>query len=379
MNDRFQEGMAEATRLTRTGRLAEATALIRRVLGGMEETAPSPHAAPAGRLKGPGIIDADYVTVGEEQAPQKAEPPRRRAGLGETLRDLAARASHVAKHRPARPAGPTEEIPPGASFAMETYADASGSRRYRLYVPAKRPEGALPLVVMLHGCTQTPEDFAAGTGMNRLAEEMGFLVAYPEQPAGANPNRCWNWFEPAHQRRGAGEPGLIAGIVGQVTRGHPVDPARVFVAGLSAGGAAAAVLGDAYPDLVRAVGVHSGLPAGAARDLPGAFAAMRQGGTGTALRVPAIVFHGDQDTTVSPRNGEALLRGAGPARTETGTAGGRTYTRAVHTDRTGRVRAERWTVHGAGHAWSGGSRAGSYADPSGPDASREMMRFFLAL
>ncbi|HYC05645.1 MAG TPA: PHB depolymerase family esterase [Azospirillaceae bacterium] len=379
MNDRFNEGMAEATRLTRAGKLAEATALIRRLMGG-DGAAPRPTGARPPALHDPRIIDADYVTVGVEPAaePEAAEAPRRRSGLGDTLREMAAKARAAQQAHTARAPAPVE-VPPGASFDLKSFSDAAGSRRYRLYVPSIRREESLPLVVMLHGCTQTPEDFAAGTGMNRLAEELGFLVAYPEQPRTANQNGCWNWFEAAHQRPGAGEPGLIAGIARQIMRDHRVDPARVFVAGLSAGGAMAAVLGNAHPELFRAVGVHSGLPAGAARDLPGAFAAMRQGGEGAAMRVPAIVFHGDRDGTVSPRNADALLRDAGRGRAEKGNAGGRSYTRHVHTDGTGRVRAEGWRIHGAGHAWSGGSAAGSYADPSGPDASREMLRFFLAV
>lgn len=393
MTDRFRSGMAEATRLTRAGRPGEATALIRRLLAGRTE-ARAADPAPAD----PAVIEGEYVTLGEtppeRPAPRPADhsaprpaghsaprpagrPSGVRPGLGETLRGLRGRKAR-------QPAPPP---PDGASFETASYAGAAGTRAYRLYVPAARSGGPFPLVVMLHGCTQSPDDFAAGTGMNALAEEHGCLVAYPEQPASANANRCWNWFEPGHQERGRGEPSLIAGIVRQVMRDHRVDPGRVYVAGLSAGGALAAVVAAAYPDLFAAAGVHSGLPAGAARDLPSAFAAMRQGAAGdpAARGVPTIVFHGDRDPTVHPRNGDsvaarAIASAAGLRSTvERGRVpGGHAYSRAVHADPSGRVLCEQWTIHGAGHAWAGGSPSGSCTDPRGPDATREMLRFFLS-
>jgi len=245
----------------------------------------------------------------------------------------------------------------------------------------------VPLVVMLHGCTQSPDDFAAGTQMNELAEEQTFLVAYPAQAQSANVSKCWNWFNAGDQQRDRGEPSLIAGITRQIMRDFSVEPGRIYVAGLSAGGAAAAIMGSAYPDLYAAVGVHSGLACGAARDMPSAFAAMRQGGTlhhsGTNQLVPTIVFHGDRDTTVNPVNGDQVIaqsKASSDLRTTVSrgqSPGGVGYTRTVGCDDSGHPMLEHWVLHGAGHAWSGGSATGSYTEPHGPEASREMMRFFL--
>jgi poly(hydroxyalkanoate) depolymerase family esterase len=289
-----------------------------------------------------------------------------------------------------RPRTPPATPDAPGQFIEGVFSNDAGSRRYRLYVPARAASGPRPLVVMLHGCQQSAADFAAGTAMNRLAEEHGCLVLYPDQERGANSSNCWNWFDAAHQKRGHGEPALLAGMTGQVAREHGADPRRVYVAGLSAGGAMAAVLGAAYPDVYAAVGVHSGLPVGAARDLMSGLHAMKGSGKGgrhapLRRRVPLIVFHGDQDAVVHPSNGAALYRqftGADAALREieeSGAAGaGRGHTRTTALDGDGRVVAEHWVVHGAGHAWAGGDPAGSYTDAMGPDASAEMLRFFLA-
>jgi poly(hydroxyalkanoate) depolymerase family esterase len=256
---------------------------------------------------------------------------------------------------------------------------------------------------MLHGCTQNPDDFATGTHMNALAEEHIFLVAYPAQAQNANMSGCWNWFQAADQKRGQGEPSIIAGITCEVVGEYHIDPSQVYVAGMSAGGAMAAIMGVTYPDLYAAVGVHSGLAPGAAQDLSSAFTAMQRGGAGTvhqdttigetARSVPVIVFHGDRDTTVHPQNADHLLaryradnpvdgreakgKPAAPVTVTQGQVpGGYAYTCATRQDADGRAMMEQWTIHGLGHAWSGGSRAGSYTDPKGPDASAEMLRFF---
>ena len=243
---------------------------------------------------------------------------------------------------------------------------------------------------MLHGGTQDAVTFAAATGMNDLAEDQTFLVAYPEQARSANAGRYWNWFAPGHQRRAAGEPSLIAGITRHITERYGADASRVYVAGFSAGGAMAAVMAAAYPDLYAAVGVHSGLPYAAAGDLASAFTAMRQGPSHSARPsahpLPLIVFHGDRDTTVTPANAAALIDhvlpegspGAVPTAVTTGgqVPGGHAYTRTCYQDPAGATLAERWTIHQAGHAWSGGVPHGSYTDPQGPNASAEFIRFF---
>jgi len=248
---------------------------------------------------------------------------------------------------------------------------------------------------MLHGCKQTPDDFANGTRMNELADERQFFALYPEQTHAANHSRCWNWFKRSDQSRDQGEPAILAGMTREIMLRYRIDPIRVYVAGLSAGGAMAAVMGAAYPELYAAVGVHSGLACASAYDLPSAFAAMRgattatsgrtRDSTTTAVAIPTIVFHGDRDKTVHPRNGEQVVSQSvqqnGPSRVDASAEHGavprgHTYTRTVHRDSAGRVVVEHWLVHGGGHAWFGGNSRGSYTDPKGPDAAREMIRFF---
>jgi poly(hydroxyalkanoate) depolymerase family esterase len=277
--------------------------------------------------------------------------------------------------------------PRAGKFIASSFANAAGTRTYKLYVPSGYRGAPLPLVVMLHGCTQSPDDFAAGTRMNEAAEKHSFLVAYPAQASSANCSRCWNWFMPADQARGAGEPSIVAGLTRKIMVDYAIDPNRVYVAGLSAGAAAAAVLGATYPDLFAAVGIHSGLPTGVARDVGSALTAMRRGSKSGLRRpgqfVPTIVFHGDGDATVHPSNGAAIVAQTAHAglraALQTGrVSGGRAYSRTTYSDATGAMRLENWVVHGAPHAWSGGSRSGSFTDPLGPDATSEMIRFFFS-
>jgi poly(hydroxyalkanoate) depolymerase family esterase len=262
-------------------------------------------------------------------------------------------------------------------FIRRTYANAAGSRAYKIYLPAGYRGQALPLVVMLHGCKQTPDDFADGTRMNKLADELAFVVVYPAQAWSANYSRCWNWFRSRDQRRDDGEPSLIAGITRQVMARYKVDARRVYIAGLSAGGAMAAVMAATYPDLYAAAGIHSGLPYASARDAVSGIAAMRGQRPDSASllpTVPTIVFHGDSDTTVRHRNDDYAIDGV-KQKSETGEAGGRAYTRTIY--RGAKAAVEHWLVHGAGHAWSGGDASAPYADAKGPNATREMLRFFL--
>jgi len=268
----------------------------------------------------------------------------------------------------------------------------AGSRHYKLYVPSCYEGQPMPLLVMLHGCQQDPDDFAVGTQMNAVAEERGCLVLYPAQTPDANHTRCWNWFSALDQERGQGEPAIIAAMARDVMARYPVRQSQVYIAGLSAGGAMAVIAGTLYPDLFAAVGVHSGLPFAAARDLPSALLAMRVGAARAQAALtagqPVIVFHGDQDRTVHPANGEAVLEQglrshplgeqANPATLAGKVPDGHAFTLKAHWLEDGSPLGEHWVIHGAGHAWSGGSAAGSYTDPRGPDASREMMRFFSA-
>ena len=388
--------LGEATRLTRAGRLhALQHALTRR----STTRSRADH----------DVVDATVVA----EHPSTPTLERRAPLTGPALRERPGEPA-LREHRgePAFPGGRGERLaeapqprPPGAppdtgSFQTHIYQGRTGTRQYKLFVPPGRSDETLGLIVMLHGCTQNPDDFAAGTRMNEIAAERGFLVLYPAQAPRSNHSKCWNWFQPGDQRRGAGEPELLASLTRHIVQTHPVDPARVYVAGLSAGGAMADILGREYPDVFAAVGVHSGLPQGAAHDVASAFAAMRHG-PGAAARMsaglaggappaanangtPIIVFHGDADDTVHPSNGSqvigASLGDAAELTTERAAAGDRRITRTVHR-RPGAAPdepslGEHWLIHGAGHAWSGGDPTASYADARGPDASREMVRFF---
>jgi len=389
--------MRSAVQLTRNQHVVEATRLIRRALSGHQPPLPGKSIP---REMPPLVVAGTDADLAPREPAGRAAAPHQRRPLGTVLEFL---------HRPAAPAPGLGSLSPpilrereplyapeGATYLGRTYTCAAGTRDYRLYVPAAAGKRVRALVVMLHGCTQTPDDFAAGTGMNALAEEHGFVVAYPWQPTSANHSGCWNWFKPEDQARERGEPAILAGLTQTLVRDYDIDAAQVFVCGLSAGGAMAAILAATYPDLFRAAGIHSGLAHGAASDLVSAFAAMR--GTPVPL-TPAqerpasraktatrtIVFHGTSDQTVHPSNGDAIfaaarmrLNGAAEMQHHGRSSGGLAYTRKVVTDGRGRPQLEHWTIDGLGHAWSGGRPDGSYTDLLGPDASREMVRFFLA-
>jgi poly(hydroxyalkanoate) depolymerase family esterase len=388
-----QDTFREATRLTHAGQLAEATALLQRMLRG--EGAPDATSRNPGRISLPGreppTIDAKANDVAETDSAHLTQATSAPARSLQPLFDRAKDGSWLGMRGVKRtPPSTPDIVPEGAKFIEGAYSNPAGSRAYKLFVPSGYQGQPLPLVVMLHGCTQSPDDFAAGTRMNFIAEEQTCFVVYPAQRSDANQSKCWNWFRAADQQRGGGEPSLIAGITRQVMRDYSVDPKRVYIGGLSAGAAAAAIMGATYNDLYAAVGIHSGLACGAATDMPSAFAAMRQGGgpgrrviSSNGPPVPAIIFHGDRDTTVHPNNGDQVLEQTiGTTSTQKKVRrgqipGGHAYTRTTHTDAGGHEILEHWNIHGAGHAWSGGSPAGSYTDPRGPDATKEMLRFFL--
>ena len=285
-----------------------------------------------------------------------------------------------------------------------TYGDAAGNRRYKLYLPGGYDASRRHmLVVLLHGCTQNPDDVARGTRIAVHAEREGFLALLPEQPSSANLKKCWNWYDPAHQGRGGGEPSLIAGMTEQVARDYAVDPARIHLGGISAGAGMASLVAAAYPERYASLALHSGLAWRAATDVLGALGVMAKGSADAdalgaaahaamgqrARAIPTLVVHGGKDPVVSPANGghaarqwavtNALALGGPPLRASPATAGaegGYGWTRVCHADAAGGCAVEEWVVQELGHAWSGGSGEGTFTDERGLDATREMVRFF---
>ena len=396
LNEKLFAGMRQATRTLMKQGPAAATSAIQNALHGGAAT-PRAQAAPAMRDINPPPAGAQQEQPAPEASPSFDPQHMMRQFMPDMMANLdrMGEAGKTAFSMPnfempsfdlnrATHGAPAEALP--GKFIDGSHSNAAGTRSYKLYVPSNYTgDTAVPLVVMLHGCTQDPVDFASGTQMNQLAEELGCLVAYPAQSQQANSSRCWNWFQEKDQTRDHGEPSIIAGITRDIMGSHRVDPNQVYVAGLSAGGAMATIMGTLYPELYAAVGVHSGLPFAAAHDLPSALAAMKgkfstPRAPGTSI--PIIVFHGDRDTTVAPAAGDAVIaQGKAPSARdmliEPGKVPeGHAYTRTVHRQADGTPQAEQWLIHGAGHAWSGGSARGSYTDAKGPDASREMMRFF---
>jgi poly(hydroxyalkanoate) depolymerase family esterase len=394
MKTLFSTVMRKATQLTCAQNAIEASRVIQRALMGH---APSPDAQPPGSSRGveQPQRDARDARIGLRDTANERRPAARvKRPMGEVLESLR-RADLPSFRLDPLPLVKSRKVPvPDGADLSRSFTCEAGSRDYKIYVPRRTNGRKRPLFIMLHGCTQNPDDFALGTHMNRLAEEHGFIVAYPGQPVSANQTACWNWFNRKDQLRDAGEPSIIAGITRTTMAEFGIDAGQVFVAGLSAGGAMAAIMGATYPELYAATGIHSGLAYGSAIDVASAFAAMK-GTPVLALRkhhaksvnghVRTIVFQGAADPIVHPSNAEAIVAGAragltGP-RQETqqeGSAGGRVCTRMVIADADGVPEVEYWAIAGLAHAWSGGSPEGSYTDQHGPDASREMLRFFLA-
>jgi poly(hydroxyalkanoate) depolymerase family esterase len=406
-------GLREATRLTQAGQLHEAVAIIQRTLRGVPGPKPAAEPRPTARETSAHRPQRHFLlgmaSMGHtEPRPTRTETSQKRtsepplifgAGLHGQMREQWRGYPEPRPWSDPIPDRAPDIVPDGGRFVPGSYTNQAGTRSYKLYIPSAYHGQPLPLVVMLHGCSQNPDDFAAGTRMNVLAEDFQCFIAYPAQSQSANGSKCWNWFEPANQQRDFGEPSIIAGLTRQIIDNYRVDKRRIYVAGLSAGGAMAMTLAMTYPDLYAAVGIHSGLPYAVARDLPSAFTAMHGRAETSALwpgansAVPTIVFHGDRDTTVHPCNSDQVIAQCAPspagpgALPESGPAPrtnvergriphGYAYTRTTYHDASGQLVMEHWLVHGAGHAWSGGSPCGSYTDPKGPDASKEMLRFF---
>jgi len=290
------------------------------------------------------------------------------------------------------------------------YTSSEGTRPWRLFVPS-RATNAMPsmLLVMLHGCTQSANDFAAGSRMDVVAEEQGYFVLYPEQLAKANARSCWNWFDAAHQMHGHGEPSLIAGMVNEIARKYAIDAARVHLVGVSAGAAMATLTAVAYPQQFATLTSASGIGWRAATDVVRALTVMQKGGGdglptsqmmiaamgSTARAVPTLVLHGGRDAVVNAknaddlatqwvgvhdalraRNGEpALLADAAAA---TRSDNGYTVNERSWRDSKGSARVTLIRIEDLGHAWSGGSTVGTFTDAKGPDASRLIAAFCAA-
>ena len=303
----------------------------------------------------------------------------------------------------------------GGSWVTATAKTSTGSLDYKVWVPADyRKTKPAPLVLMLHGCLQGPEDLAALSQMNSLADKETFLVVYPQQTAAANALRCWNWFDPKHQDRGAGEPSLIAAAINDVRASYRVREQQIYVVGISAGGAMAVLMAAAYPEIFAAVGVIAAPEYKAASTVQGGLAAMKNGGPdptqqGLAAyqamqksgarkkkRIPLMDIQGTKDPYVNPINSDQLVAQwvqtndllddgkdndsitKSPVTAEGAVPNGYSYTKYSYRDRKGHVVVEKLVVNGLGHAWSGSTTANQFADAKGPDATMEIWRFFRA-
>lgn len=427
MNKEFAAAMRRAAGATRAFNVAGATRIIQKALGTGLFSRFTRYSGGAAAPTGRGSEKTGKTQVGKEpakiakaaQAPDTAEkhdpkksdtmvsgslarvPARLRRPLSEvldTLRKVTPAPLAPLAYSPGvsgfNNSSVKQLVPAGAQFTARSFTSSAGTRAYKLYVPAsaeKKPKG---LVLMLHGCTQSPDDFATGTGMNAIAEKHGLLIAYPTQTGRDNAASCWNWFETGHQLRDAGEPAILAGLTRKLIKEFGIQKDQVFVAGLSAGAAMAVIMGKAYPELFDSVGVHSGLSYQSAGNVMSAMAVMRgkagsrlfakpQPTEATSVRTRTIIFQGTADRTVHPSNAQRIFEmAAGGAtksksKTTSGSINGRAYKKTIIPADNGEAIVESWLVEGAGHAWFGGNPSGSYADPDGPDASAEMVRFFL--
>lgn len=381
----FAAAMRRAALLTRAYDPVEATRIIQDALAqtGFQQSASDSKRPPSLRLIDP---DAEVIPSSRTQY-----EPGHRKPLGDVLRILKEGKSRFRGFDTLRNRSvgtPPRPITDGAQFIARSFTCAAGARSYKLYIPASAPTRPHGLIVMLHGCKQNPDDFASGTAMNAVAETHGLIVAYPSQNSTANASSCWNWFSPQDQIRDKGEPAIIAGITRELASEFGIAANRTFVAGLSAGGAMAAIMGQTYPDLYAAVGIHSGLAYGSATDVMSAFATMRGDAPRNAetprARVRTIVFQGSSDGLVHPSNAERIVAQAAPeewsrkAVQQRMQVNGRSCTRTEIGSADGGPVVEYWLIEGAGHTWSGGHPSGTYTDVSGPNASTEMVRFFLA-
>ena len=394
----FTDSLAQAKALTLQGRLMEATRLIQAKLGLQQPSAPntetnspgaesktdfgSPETPPAPTWRAQKAQASDIDFREWSHVPVAPQPTTTSPASTPDADPMADTVADPRSH-------PRATVP--ASFTQHAILAGTHSYSYRLFIPSEAGAAtARPIVVMLHGCKQNAEDFARGTAMNAIAEHEKFIVVYPEQIRQANSMGCWNWFEPQHQQRNQGEPAMIAALVAKLVAEHGGDASRIYIAGLSAGGAMAALVGQLYPEIFAAVGVHSGLAPSVAHDVASAFSAMRRGPGARPTRpitLPLIVFQGSADKTVAPANAQAIVKTELDALAARGTVlqkdreepypgAGRKATRERWTDANGTCRIESWNVAAAPHAWAGGDAAGSFTDPLGPSASQAMFSFF---
>lgn len=401
MNEDFLAAMRRALQHVRAQDVVAATGIIQAALAGRSpvdrefsklpvDITPRQDGEPARHRLTVPEVNRDPCTNGNEKVTRRGttSPSRQRRPLGDVLRTLQTLRKSLRVRPHVTPSLP--DLPAGAQFLTRTYRCSAGERTYKLYIPSGLSGQPSGLIVMLHGCTQDPDDFAIGTHMNAHAETHRLLIAYPAQSRRENVSSCWNWFRPEDQQRGAGEPAILAGLTRSIAEEFDLEPERIFIAGFSAGGAMTSVMLATYPELYAAGCIHSGLAYKSANDVVTALAAMRGQSDPRGVAAPVstasggrkIIFHGSQDPIVHPSNAESIFAAAHSGEPDNQLhrkrmSDGRGTRRSVVMTSQGETITEYWLIDGAGHAWSGGRSGGSYTDPSGPDASAEMIRFFL--